>query len=296
MRQDEVQKTAITTPFGLFEFVRMPFGLKNSAQAFQRLMDGVLRGLPFIFVYLDDILIASPNLEAHVQHVRALFLRLRGAGLAINRDKCVFGQRSVSFLGHTVSPKGILPLPSKVEAISAIPLPRTKVDLQRFIGCINFYNRFICGFAAILAPLHAMVKASPSPSTPLEWSPSQSASFSAAKSKLSQATLLVHPDPAARLFLTADASDVAVGAVLSQGERQDPLAFFSKKLSTAEQKYSAFDRELLALFLSVKHFRATLEGRPFTIFTDHKPLCGACLLYTSPSPRDLSTSRMPSSA
>ena len=114
MHEDHIEKTAIITPFGLFEFLRMPFGLKNSAQAFQRLMDGVLRGLPFVFVYLDDILVASPSKSAHVHHVRLLLQRLSSAGLAINRDKCTFGASSVTFLGHTVTNRGIQPLLSLI--------------------------------------------------------------------------------------------------------------------------------------------------------------------------------------
>ena len=129
MREDEIQKTAITTPFGLFEFVRMPFGLKNSAQAFQRLMDRVLQDLPFLFVYLDDILVASPNAAAHAKHVKLLFERLRGAGLAINREKCLFGKDTVTFLGHTVSSRGIVSLATKVSAITAIPRPVSKLSL-----------------------------------------------------------------------------------------------------------------------------------------------------------------------
>ena len=157
MQEDQIQKTAITTPFGLFEFLRMPFGLKNSAQAFQRLMDGVLRGLPFLFVYLDDILVASPSMDAHISHVRQLFSRLQDAGLAINRDKCVFGAASVTFLGHSVTSKGICPLPSKVDAIKAIPRPVTKVDLQRFLGCVNFYHRFMPNIATVLTPLLSLI-------------------------------------------------------------------------------------------------------------------------------------------
>ena len=98
---------------------------------------------------------------------------------------------------------------------------------------------------------------------------------------------LLLTDPSCQLSLTTDASDTAIGAVLSQGQNQDPLAFYSKKLSSAEKKYSAFDRELLALYLSVKHFRATLEGRSFTIFTDHKPLCGAIASSVEKSPRQI---------
>ena len=103
MAEEDIPKTAIITPFGLFEFLRMPFGLKNSAQAFQRLMDGVLRGLSFVFVYLDDILVASPSLEDHLLHVKQVLSRLSNAGLAINAEKCVFGASTVKFLGHTVS-------------------------------------------------------------------------------------------------------------------------------------------------------------------------------------------------
>ena len=169
MSPDDIQKTAIITPFGLFEFLRMPFGLKNSAQAFQRLMDGVLRDLPFLFVYLDDILIASPSIDVHVTHVRQLFARLQAAGLAINRDKCVFGQPTVTFLGHTVSSAGIKPLASKVAAIVAIPRPATKVDLQRFLGSINFFHRFIPRLAAVLAPLHAIGAAAPKQTSVLDW-------------------------------------------------------------------------------------------------------------------------------
>ena len=153
MHEDHIQKTAIITPFGLFEFVRMPFGLKNSAQAFQRLMDSVLRGLTFLFVYLDDILVASPNMSAHLSHVRQLLRRLDDAGLSINRDKCVFGATSVTFLGHSVSAKGIRPLASKVTAIQAMAKPLTKVELQRFLGCVNFYHRFLPSIASTLAPL-----------------------------------------------------------------------------------------------------------------------------------------------
>ena len=140
MSPEDVPKTAIVTPFGLFEFLRMPFGLKNSAQAFQRLMDGVLRGLPAVFVYLDDILIASPDLESHKRHLREVFKRLQDGGLAVNLKKCVLGQSEVTFLGHRISDAGVVPLPQKVEAIQKMPRPETKVNLQRFLGCINYYH------------------------------------------------------------------------------------------------------------------------------------------------------------
>ena len=157
MSPEDVPKTAVITPFGLFEFLRMPFGLKNSAQAFQRLMDSVFRDLPFVFVYSDDILIASPDSASHRQHLTTVFQRLQSAGLAINADKCVLGAPEVTFLGHRVSPSGLVPIPAKLDYIRAMQRPTTKVGLQRYLGCINFYHRFLPGIAAVLAPLHASV-------------------------------------------------------------------------------------------------------------------------------------------
>ena len=161
MSPEDVPKTAIITPFGLYEFLRMPFGLKNSAQAFQRLMDGVLRGLQFVFVYLDDILIASKDHQTHLLHVKAVLQRLADNGLSVNREKCKFGLTTVTFLGHEVSAVGIRPLPERVAAIRDLPRPTTKVELQRFLGGLNFYHRFLPGIAAVLAPLHALVAAAP---------------------------------------------------------------------------------------------------------------------------------------
>ena len=241
MAPEDIPKTAIITPFGLFEFLRMPFGLKNSAQAFQRLMDGVLRGLPFVFVYLDDILVASPSLALHLGHVRQVLERLSAAGLAINIDKCKFGASTVSFLGHTVSSEGITPLAKKVEAVVEMHQPTTKVEMQRFLGCINFYHRFIPHLATVLAPLHALCSSVKTANAPLTWTASLSRSFVAAKDALSSFVRLSHPslDSSTELSLTTDASDVAVGAVLSQGPQNLPLGFYSKKLSDAEKKYSA---------------------------------------------------------
>ena len=239
-------------------------------------MDSVLRGLPFLFVYLDDILIASASPSEHLGHVKTVLKRLAGAGLSINREKCCFGVPEVDFLGHRVTPSGISPLPKKVYTIVAMEQPASKVELQRFLGCINFFHRFIPHLAAVLAPLHALVSSVKTPSAKLSWTPSLVTSFKNAKSALISCVHLTHPSqgPSVPLSLTTDASDIAVGAVLAQGDSQQPVGFYSKKLSESEKKYSAFDKELLALYLSIRHFRCHLEGRPFTVWTDHKPLCG----------------------
>lgn len=284
MAKDDICKTAITTPFGLWEFLRMPFGLKNAAQTFQRLMDSVLRDLPFIFVYLDDILVFSKTKAEHTAHLRQVLAALSGAGLVIQRSKCVFGVSELSFLGHHVSSTGIRPLQERVAAIHNFPTPTSKHNLQTFLGMVNFYHRFIPNLSALLNPLHEACRGK---GQSITWTKDCQQSFEVAKSSLASATLLGHPTTNGKLAITVDASARAVGGSLDelQNDQWRPLAFFSKKLSAAEQKYAAFDRELLAIYLAIKQFRHYVEGRPFSVFTDHKPLLGAMTNLSDRSPR-----------
>uniref|UniRef100_A0AAV2M1Y8 ribonuclease H n=1 Tax=Knipowitschia caucasica TaxID=637954 RepID=A0AAV2M1Y8_KNICA len=139
---------------------RMPFGLKNAAQSFQRLMDSALRDMPFIFVYLDDVLVASSSEEEHLTHLRVLFTRLDQHGLIINPAKCVFGVPSIKFLGHLITSEGAAPLPSKVDAVSTFPRPRSARGLREFLGMVTFYHRFIRQAAHVMRPLYEALKAS----------------------------------------------------------------------------------------------------------------------------------------
>ncbi|EFA07205.2 Retrovirus-related Pol polyprotein from transposon 297-like Protein [Tribolium castaneum] len=257
-----IPKTAITTPFGLFEFTRMQFGLRNAAQSFQRFIHEVLNGLDFCFPYLDDILIASTSEREHTDHLRKVFERLLKYGLTINPEKCSFGNSKVNFLGYEVSADGTKPLTDRVKVILNYPLPKTSKDARRFL-------------AAHQAPIHNLVKNSKkNDKTPLSWTPESKAAFELCKHDLAQATLLVHPTTTDTISLTVDASDFAMRAVLeqNQGGSWKPLSFFSKKLTPAQQKYSTYDRELLAIYSAVKAFQHFLEGRHFVIYTDHKPL------------------------
>ncbi|BHF79053.1 hypothetical protein SprV_0602217000 [Sparganum proliferum] len=285
---EDVPKTAVITPFGLFEFIRMPFGLRNAAQTFQRFIDRVLRGLPFVYAYIDDLLVASRNAEEHKEHLALVFDRLDQFGVVINPSKCVLGVPSLDFLGHHVDAQGLRPLSSKVEAIRDFPPPTSKRQLQRFLGMVNFYRRFLPNCADLMLPLTNLLSG---PKGPLELRGHALTAFERIKTSLADATLLTHSAPEAPLSLMVDASTVAVGAVLQQhiNNSTRPLAFFSKKLSPAETRYSTFGRELLAIYLAVKHFRHFLEGRDFTIFTDHKPLTFAIRSHSDKyNPRELS--------
>nr|VZI37932.1 unnamed protein product [Spirometra erinaceieuropaei] len=268
---EDIPKTTVTTPFGLFEFIRMSFGLRNAAQTFQRFIDHVLRGLPFVYAYIDDFLVASRNEEEHKEHLALVFDRLDNFGIVINPFKCVLGVPSLEFLGHQIDAEGLRPLPSKVEAVRNCLPPTSKRQLQRFLGMVSFYRRFLPNCADLMLPLTNMLSGSKGP---LVLNGKALTAFERIKNSLADATLLRHPAPEARLFLMVDASTVVVGAVLQQhlAGSARPLAFFSKKLLPFETRYSSFGRELLAIYLAVKHFRHSLEGRYFTLFTDHKPL------------------------
>ena len=274
MAPEDVPKTAITTPFGTFTFNYSCFGLRNAGATFQRLMDGILGDLPFCVVYIDDILIFSPSQEEHLQHIREVLRRLQENGLILHPGKCIFGQTNIEFLGHTISSDGVTPLPAKVEAIRRFPTPTTIKALQEFIGMITYYHRFLPNIAKILAPLHNALKGKPKK---LSWPPEADAAFKQAKDALADAAMLTYPAPNAQLQLVTDASDTATGAVLEQltSRGPAPIAFFSRKLSPTEARYSTFDRELLAVHLATRHFRHLLETRPFKIHTDHLPLIHA---------------------
>lgn len=270
----DIPKTAITTPFGMFEFVRMTFGLRNAGQTFQRFMDDILRDFDFANAYLDDILVASDDTTQHEQHLRLLFEKLRQYGLVINISKCVIGQPRVKFLGYLIEENGIRPPPERIEALQKIILPERVNELRRFLAMANFYRRFTPKAAEIQQPLFQLIKGNKkNDRTLIDWNDEAKDAFRTLKEDLGKAALLAFPRTDARLGLMVDASDKAVGAALQQYTRTwQPLGFFSEKLTPAQIKYSTYDRELLAAYKAVKHFRHMLEGRAFIIYTDHKPL------------------------
>jgi hypothetical protein len=228
-------------------------------------------GLEFVFSFLDDDGVFSKSKEEHWTHLRMLFAILAANGLALNLEKCVFAVLELDFLGHRISAAGVGPLRDNVQVILDFPKPTDCKSLQRFLGMINFYRRFLPGAAGTLRPLTAALSGNPKT---LSWTPEMETAFAAAKDALVAAVPLSHPLPGAVLALAADASDTHVGAVLQQqvGQHWQPLGFFCKKLSKSEVNYSTFDRELLAAVSGIKHFHSQLEGRPFELWTDHKPL------------------------
>ncbi len=276
IREGDEWKTAFNTPRGHFEYLVMPFGLSNSPAVFQALVNDVLRDMvdQFIYVYLDDILIFSSSLQEHVQHVRRVLQRLLENGIFVKAEKCAFHAQSVPFLGFIVSPEGVLMDPDRVKAVVNWPTPDSRKALLRFLGFANFYQRFIRNFSQLAAPLTALT----STKTTFRWSNAAEAAFTKLRGRFVSAPILRAPDPTRQFVVEVDASEVGVGAVLSQRVTSDdkvhPCAFFSHRLSPAERNYDIGNRELLAVKLALEECRHWLEGSgvPFVVWTDHKNL------------------------
>jgi hypothetical protein len=177
MHPDNIPKTAIITLFGLFEFLRLAFGLRNAGSSFQRMMDRIFAGLPFVFVYLDDIIVASKSLEQHEKDVEEVFRCLRSDGLVINGEKCEFAVREDQFLGHHVTEEGIRPLPDRVAAVQNHPKPSTVKQLQAFLGVDNFYCCFVTAAAKILRPLTDSLKGGLKANAAVMWTPEMEKAF-----------------------------------------------------------------------------------------------------------------------
>lgn len=274
---EDIPKTAVITPFSLFEFYRMISGLRNAGQTFQRYIFQAFGNLDFVFAYVDDVLIAYAENEKHLHMV---FKRLQEVSLRVNIDKCKFGQIELEFLGHTINSQGLLPKRERIKAIALYPRPKTVHDLRRFLGLINFHRHSIRLAAQTLEPLHVyLCNSKKNDKTVIDWSPEAISAFNRIRNDFANVALLSHPFSDGQIRLVTDASDSGMGATLEQSPSDDPfsatswkpLAFFSRKFTHAQRGYSTYDRELTSVFKSIKHFRHLLEGREFKILTDHKP-------------------------
>ena len=268
----DMDKTAFICPRGMYRFRTMPFGLCNAGATFQRLMDVIMAGLhlDICLVYLDDIIVYSRTPEEHFERLVLMFNRLRNSGLKLKPEKCCLFQKSVSFLGHVISEDGIGTDPKKTQAVSDWPRPTCQKDVRAFLGLAGYYRRFVQGFAKKAAPLHVLLKKG----RPFVWTDEAQQSFDALKLLLASPPILAMPTDGDEFVLDTDASDSAIGAVLSQ--RQDGVervvAYASKSLCKREQNYCVTRKELLAVVHFLKYFKQYLLGRRFRIRTDHAAL------------------------
>ncbi|KAJ9516332.1 hypothetical protein QJQ45_001063 [Haematococcus lacustris] len=269
---EDVPKTAFRTPEGHFQFKVLSFGLTNAPATFQRVMNDAFAPMlgKCALVYLDDILVMSKSLPEHLQHLRLVFDLLRKNKLYAKMSKCEFMQLTLRFLGHVISAGAISVDPDKVRAIVDWPVPSSLTQLQSFLGAANFVRKFVHNFSAISAPLTDLCGKLSATFPWHSWPDHERLAFYELKAAVANVPMLRLPDHTQPFQVYCDASLQGVGAVLMQDGY--PLAYLSKKLSSAEVNYTTGEQEMLALVTACKEWRCYLEGVPFTLFTDHKPL------------------------
>ena len=257
---------------GLFQFRRLPYGLSNAPASFQRAMDAIFGPAwqPYVFVYMDDIIVSTETFEEHLVWLEKTLKKLKEIKLQVNPDKCDCGVPEVKYLGYVINKDGLKTNSEKIDPILNYPTPRNLKQLRRFIGMVGWYARFIKDLSSLKVPLNELLKKDVS----WHWGEPQQRAFEKLLLSLTQAPVLARPDPNIPFCLQTDASNVALGAVLTQnidGE-EHPIAFASRALTKAEKNYTVTERECLAVLWAVEKFRGYLLGEKFTVITDHSSL------------------------
>ena len=270
------QYTTISTPFGLYQYTVLPFGLTTAPALFQRVIDQILCGLERTAGYLDDILVGGIDLADLHRNLQAVMHRLDEFNVTLNLPKCVWLATSVCYLGHVISGDGITPDPRKLDALAQASAPRDVKSLRSFLGFVNYYCSFVPHLAEVLHPLHELLKKG----SEWSWTAAQEDSYQRIKAILQQAPVLIPFDPGSPVVLITDASDYGIGAILahritvsgSQQVQDVPIAFALRHLSSAEMRYSQIEKEALSIIFGMRNFHHFLFGIRFTLVTDHKPL------------------------
>lgn len=264
--------TAFYCHRGLYQWKRLPMGLSGSPGIFQRILDIALRELKpqSVANYLDDLIIFGKDHQTHRDNLQKVLDKLREANLKLSISKCFFGVEEIVFLGVSVSKYGFKPDKRKVEAVEKMARPTTVRQCREFLGMCGFFRKFIKDFSVIAAPLHGLTKKE----IKFEWTTECQKSFDELKANLTTAPLLHHFDPSKQIILVTDASDIGIGAVLQLEVDgcEVPVGYWSRLLNKSERNYCASDKEVLAVVWGIKKCRHFLQGRKFTVVTDHSAL------------------------
>ena len=256
LHPDSRSLTTFITRQGLMRYRRCPYGLKSLPQAFQKVMESVLRGLEGVQVYLDDIIYAATS-DQHETRLAAVLERLKKHQITLNFEKCKLRQKQVEFLGFIISKEGVAVNPDRVKALRDLPSPAGLKDLQAMLGLFGFYSRFVPSYSTLMEPLRCPLRKG---APPLKWTAELQAVMDEVRQRILTSQALAMYDPALSTRVTTDASDVGVGAVLSQmhpeGERV--VSFASCSLTPAQRRYSVTEREALACVWAVEKWRKYL--------------------------------------
>ena len=265
-----IPKTAFTSLFGKYEYVKVPFGLAQALAYFQELMTGVLKDLPFAMAYLDDIIIYSSTPEEHLEHIKTVFKKLCHAKLSMKLSKCHFFAKEIQYLGHILGIEGIKPVPAKTEAIKAMHPPVNPKQVRAFLGLVGYYRKFIKNFAKIAKPLTMLTRMD----IKFKWKETHHCAFMKLKEAIIQAPILRYPDTTKPYIVYTDASDDACGAQLSQihNGTKFPVAFLSHTFTDTQRRWSTPEQEAYSIYFAVKKWNYYLQGADIIVRNDHKPL------------------------
>ena len=267
---DSIPTTAFTSPFGKYEYVKVPFGLAQAPAYFQELMTGVLKDLPFTMAYLDDIIIYSSSPEEHLQHIKTVFEKLRHAKLSMKLSKCHFFAKEIQYLRHILGMEGIKPVPAKTEAIKAMHPSVNPKQVRAFLRLVGYYRKFIKNFAKIAKPLTMLTRMD----VKFEWKETHHCTFMKLKDASIQAPILRYPDTTKPYIMYTDASDDACRAQLSQmhNEAEFPVAFLSHTFTDTQWRWSTPEQEAYRIYFAIKKWNYYLHGADIVVRNDHKPL------------------------
>ena len=270
VNEDSKELVTVNTHRGLYQYQRLPFGVKCAPGIFQEAMDGMLVGLQGCAAYLDDIIVTGTTLEEHNRNVHALFKRIAECGFRVRMEKCSFAKKEIKFLGNLISKEGRRPDPEKIHAIVEMPPPKDKKQLKSFLGMISFYSSFVPEMRSMRGLLDDLEK-----KDKFSWTAEHQVAFNKLKTVLQSDLLVTHFRPEVDIVVAADACEYGLGAVISHrfpNGTEKAIAHAGRTLTKAEQNYGQIEKEALALVFAVRKFHRYLYGRRFTLLTDHKPL------------------------
>ena len=268
----------IITPWGKYKYLRMPMGISCAPDIFQERMSYLMEGLEFARTYLDDLLcLTKGSFDTHLEHIEEILIRLRNANLKVNASKSTFCRTEINYLGYVVTREGIKPQPKKLEAIMKIAQPENVREVRRFLGMVQYYRDLWQHRSHILAPLTELT--GKKKNAKFNWTDECQAAFEQTKKLLMRDIMLAYPNFSKKFVIHTDASDRQLGAVISQDNK--PIAFYSRKLNSAQRRYTTTERELLSIVETLKEFKTILLGYKIEIFTDHKNLVHETTLMSS---------------
>ena len=272
MAPESVEKTAFSTADGHFEFVRMPFGLMNSAATFNRLMRKVLGSIPGVGCFVDDVIIYSQTWSEHLNIIDEVFFKLGEAGLTVRPSKCMIGFHTIEFLGHEIGENTIAPRKQKVSQILEVERPTTKKQVKSYIALAGYYSKFIPNYSTITAPLSDLTKKGQP--NKVKWLEIHEHSFQTIRRCLSSKPVMRILDPRLPMFVQTDAADRGIGCCLMQEfeGKLHPVRYLSRKLNDAERRYSTIEKECLAIVWAIEKLKVYLFGNEFVLLVDHAPL------------------------